>query len=74
MVDCEVSLGRAGGDVCNDPTPRSILRKTFEAMLPVVSYGCSMGHSRHWPGKTTRDPILMTSLITASGTWAHHWG
>jgi creatinine amidohydrolase len=53
---------------------REVAKDTCVPMLPVVSYGCSIGHSRRWPGTIALDPILMTNLITSIGTWAHHSG
>lgn len=53
---------------------REVAKNTGVPMLPVVSYGCSIGHSRRWPGTIALDPILMTNLITSIGTWAHHSG
>lgn len=40
-------------------------------MLPTVPYGCSLGHSRRWPGTIALDPILTTQLIAAIGEGAY---
>jgi creatinine amidohydrolase len=53
---------------------RVVGEQTRVPVLPVLSYGCSIGHSRRWPGTIALDPILMTSLVTAIGTWAYHSG
>ena len=53
---------------------REVAKLTSVPMLPVLAYGCSLGHSRRWPGTIALDPILMTNLVTSIGTWAHHSG
>jgi creatinine amidohydrolase len=53
---------------------REVARRTQAPMLPVLPYGCSIGHSRRWPGTIALDPILMTQLVVAIGTWSWHSG
>lgn len=48
--------------------------RTRVPMLPVLPYGCSLGHSRRWPGTIALEPALLISIVTAIGTWAHHSG
>jgi creatinine amidohydrolase len=43
-------------------------------MLPTLPYGCSIGHSRRWPGTIALDPATLTTLITQIGIWAYHSG
>ena len=43
-------------------------------VLPTLPYGCSLGHSRRWPGTIALDPLLMARLVVQIGTWAHHSG
>jgi creatinine amidohydrolase len=53
---------------------RAVSLETRVLMLPLLPYGCSLGHSRRWPGTIALDPVLMTELVAAIGTWAHHSG
>jgi creatinine amidohydrolase len=43
-------------------------------MLPAVPYGCSLGHSRRWPGTIALQPITLIQIIKEIGDWAHHSG
>jgi creatinine amidohydrolase len=43
-------------------------------VLPTLPYGCSLGHSRRWPGTIALDPILLTTLVSQIGTQAYHSG
>lgn len=43
-------------------------------VLPTFPYGCSLGHSRRWPGTLTLDPLLMTQLVVQLGGCAHRSG
>ena len=53
---------------------QAVSRQTQVLMLPLLPYGCSLGHSRRWPGTIALDPVLMTKLVTTIGTWAYHSG
>jgi creatinine amidohydrolase len=48
--------------------------RTRVPVLPTLPYGCSLGHSRRWPGTITLDPLVMTQLVTQIGTSAYHSG
>ena len=48
--------------------------RTGVPMLPTLPYGCSLGHSRRWPGTIALDPLLMTQVVTQIGAWAYHSG
>ena len=48
--------------------------RTQVPVLPSLAYGCSLGHSRRWPGTIALPPVLMIELVTAIGTWAHGSG
>ena len=60
--------------VLADVLCRSVASDTGVPMLPTLPYGCSIGHSRRWPGTIALDPMLMTDLVVTIGTWAHHSG
>lgn len=53
---------------------REVSHRTDTPMLPVLAYGCSLGHSRRWPGTIALDPILMARLVAAVGRSAYHSG
>jgi creatinine amidohydrolase len=43
-------------------------------VLPTLPYGCSLGHSRRWPGTITLDPLVMAQIVVQIGTSAYHSG
>jgi creatinine amidohydrolase len=43
-------------------------------MLPPLAYGCSLGHSRRWPGTIALTPVLLIELVQQIGQWAYHGG
>jgi creatinine amidohydrolase len=38
-------------------------------VLPPLSYGCSLGHSRRWPGTIALRPQTLIDLVVEIGTW-----
>jgi creatinine amidohydrolase len=38
-------------------------------VLPGLSYGCSLGHSRRWPGTVALSPQTLIDLATEIGDW-----
>lgn len=53
---------------------RQVSAKTGAVMLPTVPYGCSLGHSRRWPGTIALQPITLINLIKEIGDWAYASG
>jgi creatinine amidohydrolase len=43
-------------------------------MLPLLPYGCSLGHSRRWPGTIAVEPQTLIDLVRQIGDWAHAAG
>lgn len=43
-------------------------------MLPTLPYGCSLGHSRRWPGTIAVTPLLLIQFVQEIGNWAYHSG
>lgn len=43
-------------------------------MLPTIPYGCSLGHSRRWPGTLPVQPATLMALVKEVGTGAYHSG
>ncbi len=38
-------------------------------VLPLLPYGCSLGHSRRWPGTLSLQPQTLISVVTEIGDW-----
>ncbi|MFT3907723.1 MAG: creatininase family protein [Steroidobacteraceae bacterium] len=49
-------------------------QRTGVPMLPLLPYGCSLGHSRRWPGTIALTPGLLMELVRQIGDWAYHSG
>lgn len=43
-------------------------------VLPAIAYGCSLGHSQHWPGTLSLQPETLTAVVVDTLTWAYHAG
>jgi len=52
----------------------AVAEKLSIPLLPTLAYGCSLGHSRRWPGTLAVQPITMIELVKQIGDWAHHSG
>jgi creatinine amidohydrolase len=48
--------------------------QTGVPLLPVLPYGCSLGHSRRWPGTLSLSPQTLTAVVTEIGNWLHASG
>jgi creatinine amidohydrolase len=53
---------------------QAVAEKTSVPMLPVLPYGCSLGHSRRWPGTIALQPVTLIELVKQIGDWAYHSG
>ena len=53
---------------------RAVAEKTKVPMLPTLPYGCSLGHSRRWPGTLALQPITLIQIVKEIGDWAYHSG
>jgi creatinine amidohydrolase len=51
-----------------------VARRTGVPALPLLPYGCSLGHSRRWPGTIALTPALLMELVRQIGEWAYHSG
>jgi creatinine amidohydrolase len=49
-------------------------KKTGVPMLPVLPYGCSLGHSRRWPGTIALQPVTLIEVAKQIGDWAYASG
>ncbi|MBI1205343.1 MAG: creatininase family protein [Rhodopseudomonas sp.] len=52
----------------------AVAARTQVPMLPVLPYGCSLGHSRRWPGTIPVQPATLIALVTELGEGAYHSG
>src|SRR5262249_16381906 len=39
-------------------------------VLPSIPYGCSLGHTDHWPGTLSLGPLTLTYLVLDIARWA----
>jgi creatinine amidohydrolase len=67
-------LGCGMDFVLADTLCRAVSARTGVPMLPTLPYGCSLGHSRRWPGTIALDPLVMTDLVRQIGAQAYHSG
>ena len=48
--------------------------QTGDVVLPPLAYGCSLGHTDHWPGTLSLHPTTMTAAVVEIGRWVHASG
>ena len=48
--------------------------RTGDVVLPVLAYGCSLGHTAAWPGTLSLSPATLTAVVEDAGRWAHASG
>jgi creatinine amidohydrolase len=53
---------------------KAVADRTGVPMLPTLFYGCSIGHSRKWPGTLAVQPVTLIHFIKDIGDWAYHSG
>ncbi len=49
-------------------------RRTDDIVLPPLPYGCSLGHTAHWPGTLSLHPTTMIAALVEIGRWVHASG
>jgi len=47
---------------------------TGAALLPLLPYGCSIGHSRRWPGTIALQPKTLIDVVKEIGDWIYASG
>lgn len=67
-------LGTGMDFVLAEALTHAVSARTRVPVLPTLPYGCSLGHSRRWPGTITLDPVMMTRLVAQIGTSAYQSG
>ncbi len=60
--------------VLADKLCTAVAERTQVPMLPTLPYGCSIGHSRRWPGTLAVQPITLIELVKQIGDWAYYSG
>jgi creatinine amidohydrolase len=48
--------------------------QTNVPVLPLLPYGCSLGHSHRWPGTLALNPQTLIELVSEIGDWVHASG
>ncbi|MBS1129385.1 MAG: Creatininase [Proteobacteria bacterium] len=67
-------LGCGVDTVIADQLCRAVAERTGVPMLPPLPYGCSLGHSRRWPGTIAVTPVILIEFVKQIGDWAYHSG
>ena len=52
----------------------AVAERSGVPMLPPLPYGCSLGHSRRWPGTIAVAPTVLIEFVKQIGDWAYHSG
>jgi creatinine amidohydrolase len=60
--------------VLADRLTAAVAAETGVPRLPLLPYGCSLGHSRRWPGTLALLPTTLIELVKQIGDWAYHSG
>ena len=60
--------------VLADKLCRAVADQTAVPMLPTMPYGCSVGHSRRWPGTIALAPKTLIDVVADMGRWAYYSG
>jgi creatinine amidohydrolase len=52
----------------------AVSAKTGVPVLPAISYGCSLGHSRRWPGTIAIQPETLAEMVVQIYDWIYGFG
>lgn len=67
-------MGTGMDAVLADILCKAVSERTGVPMMPTIFYGCSIGHSRRWPGTLALQPITLINMVKDIGDWAYHSG
>lgn len=67
-------LGTGVDSVIAEKLCAAVADRTGVPMLPTLPYGCSLGHSRRWPGTLSLQPTTLIPLVKEIGDWAYASG
>jgi creatinine amidohydrolase len=48
--------------------------RTGDLVLPALAFGCSLGHTSHWPGTLSLTPATMMAVVVEVGRWVYASG
>jgi creatinine amidohydrolase len=54
-----------------DRLAAAVAARTGVPALPTLPYGCSLGHSRRWPGTLSLQPVTLIEVVKQIGDWAY---
>lgn len=57
-----------------DHLGKAVAKNTPIALLPTLPYGCSIGHSKRWPGTIALQPKTLIDVIKDIGDWVYASG
>ncbi len=67
-------MGCGMDSVLADRLCSAVAAETGVPMLPTLPYGCSLGHSRRWPGTIAIQPPTLIAFVKEIGDWAYFSG
>lgn len=67
-------LGSGVDAVLAEKLCTAVGEKMHVPVLPLLAYGCSLGHSQRWRGTIALQPITLITLVKEIGDWAYHSG
>ncbi len=57
-----------------EKTCHAVASNTETVLLPTLPYGCSIGHSKRWPGTLALQPKTLIDVVTEIGDWVYSAG
>jgi creatinine amidohydrolase len=67
-------LSTSVDSVTAEQLAHAVSAETGVPVLPTLPYGCSLGHSRRWPGTLALQPQTLIAAIVEVAEWAYHSG
>ena len=67
-------LATSVDSVTAEQLAHAVSAETGVPVLPTLPYGCSLGHSRRWPGTLALQPQTLIAAIVELSEWAYHYG
>jgi creatinine amidohydrolase len=67
-------LGTSVDTVSSTRLAEAVSAATGVPVLPSVAYGCSLGHSRNWPGTIALQPQVLIETVVQIYDWVHSAG
>lgn len=57
-----------------DKLAKVVGKNTGISVLPTLPYGCSIGHSKRWPGTIALQPKTLIDVVKEIGDWVYYSG